>query len=190
MSYGYFCRITPHSEYQATYNLSIISAGLSLISNKYFVCYEIDANRPHYHFLIYTDMSSETLRARLKKMFNSQVYISGKEIEDQVKAVAYCMKDGTWTQTGMDINTILMASSTSKKKVKFDDLVDKVIKDYETSEVKDKRKLIGGIIDAHVTCNRKVYMPHIKALAILCQLKATKTKSLREYLIDKIVDEL
>jgi len=183
---SFFCRLTPMPEYAATYTLSIIGAGLNLLSDKYFVCYETEASRPHYHFLIYTDLSSETLRARLKRMFFAQIYISGKEIEDQVRAIAYCMKDGTWTQSGIDINTILIAKSVSKKKLKYDDLMEELLKSYDG----DDRKLIGGIIDAHVLTNKKIYIQHIRAHALLIKLRSDKYGTHKEYLINKIIDDI
>lgn len=188
--YELFGRLTPEDEFQATYNLALISAVFDIFSDKYFIAYEVEASRPHYHFLVHTELSAEALRYRLHKELYCQVYISGKEVRDRVRSIAYCMKEGTWIQKGMDINDILLASATSFKKNKFDDILKDIIKEYQDEVIKDDKWLVGKLVDANIKCNRKIYPQHIKSLALLLKLKSAPDNRTREHLIEKIVDEL
>lgn len=173
--HSYFIRITPYE----TLSYEDIIQTLSDIScDKYFICYE-EATRPHYHLCIWCVRSVENLRYRLKDAINGQIYISGKQIEDKLKAIAYCMKDGNYRHNNVNILDIMSAKSISKKKDCFNDEVKKI--DQSLSG----RQLLNAIIDIYIKYDRKIYKQHIKSMYDLIMIK--KDKSYRDKIIDEIL---
>lgn len=177
MEHSYFLRITPSST--LSYE-DIITVLTNLSIDKWFICFE-EASRPHYHLCIWCVRSVENLRYRLKAEINGQIYISGKQIEDKLKAIAYCMKDGNYRHQNVNILDIMSAKAISHKKVTFDE----ELKSLDTSGT--KREIVGAIIDLHVKYNRKMYKQHIRALFDL--IMAKKDVSYREILIKDILGE-
>lgn len=176
---SYFVRITPRDPISYEDIETVLS---TLHIEQWFICYE-EASRPHYHLCLFSERGVENLRYRLKKEINGQVYISGKQIEDKVKAIAYCMKDGNYRHKNIDVNTFLMANSITHKKEKFEDELKKFIDDTEHSI----RHIVEGIIDLHIKYNRKIYRQHIKALVEL--IKAKRCPNYRQQLINYFLDE-
>ena len=160
---GYFVRITPNDN--ATFD-DIIDMMIHMEIEKYFICYE-EAARPHYHLCLWTKRSPENLRYQLKERVNGQVYISGKEIQDKVKAIAYCMKDGNYIEKNIDINTFLLAKTITHKKVKFEEELKQIIDNKDLSI----RTLVKQIVELHIKYNRKIYRQHIKAMIELIRVK-------------------
>lgn len=111
--HSYFVRITPYK----TLSYEDIETVLTdLDISQWFICYE-EASRPHYHLCLWSVRGVENLRYQLKNKLNAQIYLSGKEIEDKLKAIAYCMKDGNWKQKNVNILDIMMAKTITKKKL-------------------------------------------------------------------------
>lgn len=172
----YFVRLTP----TVGRGLQQLKEVLETIGiDKFFICEETAA-RLHYHACIYTTKSSESLRYQLKRYITGQIYISGRDIEDQVKAVAYCMKDGQWLQKNMDVNILLMAQTvTHKKEAKFE----KALNDIIDSDI-EQRPMIRAIVQLHVKHNRRIYPQHIEAMVRLGAAK--RSSNYIERLIDRI----
>lgn len=177
----YFVRITP----SVGYGLQQLKEVLDTLSiERYFICEET-ATRLHYHACIYTKRSAESLRYQLKRYIQGEVYISGRDIEDQVKAVAYCMKDGKWLQKNMDVNTLLMAQTvTRKKEAKFDKALNDIIDDINLGT----RQMVRAIVQLHVKHNRRIYPQHIEAMVRLGEAK--RSRDYTERLVDRIVREI
>lgn len=173
----YFVRFTPSSP---TSFEDIILALTAIDIDKYFIAYE-EASKPHYHLCLWTNRSVENLRYQIKKHINAQVYISGKQIQDRVKAIAYCMKDGNYRQKNIDAFEYMNAKQISTPKIKFDDELKKI-----TDSDLSMRELVSSLIDLHIKCNRKIYRQHIKALMDL--IRARKCKTFREELINYFLD--
>lgn len=185
---SHFCRFTPQSP--TDYTLDIVFDHLKELCTAFIVSYETDANRPHFHFALWnTQYSTETLRARLKRVLHGQLYISGKDIENKINAIAYIIKDGLFRSFNVDAVAYLSACQVTQKKVKYDDLVKEIEIEYNKSLIND-RQLIGKLLDSAVKCNRKIYLNHIKAQALLIKLKKETNKDKREFLIDKIIDDI
>lgn len=173
----YFVRITP----TGVLSYEDITTSLSSIGiDKWFIAYE-EASRPHYHLCLWTERSVENLRYQIKKHINGQVYISGKQIQDRVKAIAYCMKDGNYRQNNVNMLEVIMAKQISTPKIKFDDELKKIV-DSDLST----RDIVSSLIDLHIKCNRKIYRQHIKALMDL--IRARKDRTFREDLINYFLD--
>lgn len=179
MEHSYFMRVTPYKQLSYEDIEEVLS---NLHIDKYFICYE-EASRPHYHLCLFSPRSVENLRWRVKQAVDGEVYLSGKAIEDKVKAVAYCMKDGNWRQKNMDVNTILMANQVKFKKPKFDDELKKLVDNKEDSI----RSIVKSIVELHITYNRKIYRQHIKAIVEL--IKAKRCENFRENLINYFLEE-
>lgn len=184
MERGYFLRITPKD---GTCTFQELSEALELIKiNKYFVCEE-EANRRHFHLCLYTTRSAESLRYQIKRYIEGEVYISGKDIENQVKAIAYCMKDGRWKQRNIDINTIMMARQTTFQKSKekpFEKALNDIISNTEIST----SGALDAIIELHCKHNRRIYPQHIEAIARLREAKQKADYRIR--LRDRILENL
>lgn len=179
---SFFLRYTPH---ETDADLDIIRQVLDQLEPTKYVVAREKATHEHYHIAIWgVKRTPESLRAFLKLKLIGKWYISGKEIEDKVKAIAYCIKDGDYTYHNLDVNEYLQANSISKKKVKYDDLLATAEKDYSG----DDKKFVRSLLEAHVATNKKVYLPHIKAQLLLTKLKYDKYGTYKEYLVDKIVD--
>lgn len=179
MEHSYFIRLTPRGALSYEDIIEVIE---SIGIKKWFICYE-EASRPHYHACLFSDRGVENLRYQLKAKINAQIYISGKEIESKIKAIAYCMKDGNYRQQNIDILTIMSAKQLSKPKEKFDDELKVLIDDKDSS----LRQIAKRIIDLHIKYNRKIYRAHIKATMELIRLK--RCPDYREKFIDFILDE-
>lgn len=181
---SFFLRYTPH---QTDHSLLSIQSVINQLEPTKFVVAREKATHEHYHIALWgVKRSPESLRAFLKLKLIGKWYISGKEIEDKVKAIAYCIKDGDYIYNNLDVNEFLQANSISKRKVKYDDLLATAEKDYSG----DDKKFVAALIDAHVRTNRKVYLPHIKAQLLLTKLKFDKYGTYKEYLVDKIMDSI
>lgn len=175
----YFIRLTPTS----SCSLDDAETLLREINvDIYVVSYE-EASRPHFHAYIKSSYSPERLRYRLKSHFTGQVYISGKEVIDKVKAIAYTIKDGKYRYSNIDVNTLLMAESISKPKFNFDQEL-KTIADSDASI----EKIVDDIIDLYIKGNRKIYFQHIQG--IVRTIQAKRCSSYRYELRNKILDNL
>lgn len=177
MEHSYFIRITPYKTLSYE-DIEKILENLDI--TRWFVCYE-EASRGHYHLCIWSLRSVENLRYRLKQEIEGQIYISGKEIEDKIKAIAYCMKDGNYRHKNIDILSIMSAKAVSKKKVTFVDELSNI------STEGTPRHILTRIIDLHIKYNRKIYRQHIRALLDLLMCK--KDSTYKEELIKNILGE-
>lgn len=180
---SYFCRFTPHSD--TDYSLDKLSEFISQLSNKYVISYEQKPRNNHYHICLWdVNRSPENLRYHFRTNLVGKVYISGKEIEDQVKAIAYTIKDGSYKSHGIDVFTWMAALRTTKKKESFDEDLTELTDRYSPNLYDDKW-LCGGILELYKKFNRKVYTQHIRALMTTIKLK--KDPHYRDKLVDKIL---
>lgn len=182
---SYFLRFTPLKP--EDYNLKTVSVVFRMFDPTKLVVAREKASHEHYHIAIWgITRTSQNLRAYLKNVLEGQIYISGKEIEDQLRAIAYCLKDGDYYAQGLSIIEFLQASAISKRKIKYDDLLQEAEKEYDG----DDKKFVRKLLEAHVKTNKKVYLPHIKAQLLLTKLKKEQYGTYREYLVEKIIDNM
>lgn len=183
MDKSYFIRFTPTT--QNIYDLGMLKFVLDDFEPTKYVIGKEQASSEHFHIAVWgIKVTPEVLRYQLKKRLEGQIYISGKEIVEKIKAIAYCLKDGNYTTKGLEINEFLQASSISKRKVKFDDLLKQAEEDYNG----DDKRFVRKLIEAHVATNKKVYLQHIKAQLLLTKLKKEQYGTYKEYLVEKIID--
>lgn len=184
-----FGRFTPDKPDE--HSLDTLIEFLKNYSNKYVVSYETDAKRPHYHFAIFNvETSTELLRTHFKSKYKpGQLYLSGKNIIDKIKTIAYTIKDGLFKSNGLDVNDFLMASVIARPKVKYDNLMKDIEDEYLKGSLNDKQ-LVSKILDAYLQTNKKIYIQHIKASALLIKLKKESNKSKRDLLIERIIEDL
>lgn len=175
--YSYFLRCTPRQEV----SLETFKSLVTRFTSSYIISRE-EASSVHYHIAIFkVQLGPELLRYHCKQSIPGQWYISGKDVQSQIKAVAYCMKDGNYIYNGLDVNTILMAKSISKPKVKFDEELEKI------SNIEDKpiEDIVDKIIDLYIRTGRKIYIQHIRAQVEL--IRAKRCSTYREILRNKII---
>lgn len=180
---SFFGRFTPRDD--TKYNLQILEEFFSKFTHKYVISYEQKPRNNHYHFCIWdVDRSPENLRYHIKLSLEGHVYLSGKEIENKVNAIAYTIKDGSYKSAGIDIFTWMEAVRTSKPKKDFNEEYKKLVEHYDPN-LHSERWLVGGLLELHKEFNKKIYINHIRALKDLIFLK--KQPNYREKLIDKII---
>lgn len=177
---SYFVRITPKDETSFDDMVNIIDS--ILLIKKYFICYET-ASRPHYHLCLFCHRTPEALRYQLKKYIEGQVYISGKEIQSQVKAIAYCMKDGNWRQRNINILDIMTAKAISKPKENFDTDLEKLT----SNETLSLKEIATELVNIYVKYNRKIYRQHLKAHLDL--IRSKRCNEYKDNLIKYILDD-
>lgn len=153
-----FIRVTPEDEDIGLDNVKNILVEC-LESLKYVISRE-EASRIHYHMYVVTSFNPERVRYRIKSSIHCQVYISGKDVIDKVKTIAYTIKDGSYLHRGIDVNELLMAQSLSHKKITFDAEIQRIKEDKNL----DDEQLVSQVIDTYVKFNRKIYNQHIVAL--------------------------
>lgn len=174
--YSYFLRCTPRKET----SLEVFKSLVTRFTSSYIIARE-EASSVHFHIAMFkVQITPERLRYHCKNSIEGQWYISGKEVQDQIKAVAYCMKDDNYISNGIDVTTILMAKQIAKPKVKFDEEMRKISEMDEDIEV-----IIDKIIDLYIRCERKIYIQHIRAQVEL--IKAKKSAIYRTILRNKII---
>jgi len=182
-AHSYFIRITPTDKLELD---TIYKHFIKYDPVKLVVAKE-QGTREHFHIAIWgVTRSSSNLRAHIKTHIDAQVYISGKDIDNSVNAIAYCFKDGNYRHYGLDINEFLQAITTSKPKLKYD----KILQDIDNQYDGDDKTYLSKVFKAHVDTNKKVYIQHIKAQLLLVKLKHDKYGTYREYLIEKIIDNI
>lgn len=179
MSRSYFARLTPRNPT----SLKAVEELVSFYSNKYVISQE-EATRVHFHICMWCDKGIENLRYHLKSKIDSQIYLSGKDIEDKVSAIAYTIKDGYYVHRGLDVNEFLLANAVTRPKVDFDDTIKRITDDYDPSYVSDQ-KLLTQIIDTYIQCRRKPYKQHIRAL--YDSIKISKDQTYKQRLIENIL---
>lgn len=157
---GYFIRITPDDANMTLYDMKDF-LDLTLECQQYVVSRE-EASRVHFHVLLYVPLSAERLRYRIKSCIEGQVYISGKDIQDKVRCIAYTMKDGLYKFKGIDVAEYLRAKQISHKKKKFDDCLRIIEQNYSRSHADEA--LIDELIQLHCDFKRRIYRHHLKAL--------------------------
>lgn len=186
MERSYFIRFTPSTP--TAYSLGALKYVFEYHFEKTsYLIAEEKAAHTHYHIALWgIKLTPETLRYQLKQRLEGQIYISGKEIEDKVKAIAYCIKDGNYISFNLDALALIQATGISKRKLKFDDLLLQAETDYQG----DDKKFLKQLIEAHVKTNKKVYMQHIKAQLLLTKLKKDTYGTYTQYLIEKIIDNM
>lgn len=179
---SYFIRLTPE---QST-TLREVSSIFEEIANKFVVSCEQDP-REHYHIAVWgVNRSSDNLRAYIKAHIPCQVYISGKEITNKLNTIAYTIKDGNYVFKNLNVDELLLSVSMSKPKIKFETELEKIDKAYDG----DDKKYLAQVFDLHVRTNKKVYMQHIKSQLLLTKLKYDKYGTYKNYLIEKIIDNI
>lgn len=156
---GYFIRITPDD---ATMTLTAMVDYLDLtLECKEYVVSREEASRVHFHLLLYVPFSAERLRYRIKSCIEGQVYISGKDIQDKVKCIAYTIKDGCYKQKGISFVDWMQAKQVTKKKIKFEDSLKAIEVAY--AHTRDEETLLRDLMDLHIKHGRKIYKHHIKS---------------------------
>lgn len=179
MERSYFIRITPREQMSMDDVINVIEAAGS---DKWFVCYEEGKKRGHFHVCMWCVRGPENLRYHLKAKINGQVYISGKEIEKQVNAVAYCMKDGQWKEKNIDILTLMSATAMTKPKVNFDSELKELTESDQSIE-----KIASRLVDLYIKYNRKIYRQHLKSHMDL--IRAKRCGIYRDNLVKYILDD-
>lgn len=155
---GYFIRLTPDDEISLDDIVRLIEG--ALLPESYVISRE-EASRIHFHILVYTDFSPERLRYRIKALLATQVYISGKDIVDKVRTIAYTIKDGNYRTKGIDPFEWLEAKRISHKKEKFEDALKVIEGNYGRTGNADA--LVRELITLHLDFNKKIYKQHLKA---------------------------
>lgn len=178
MIHEYFVRLTPNGELLFD---DLIDTLDNLDIQKYFVCHE-RASRPHYHLCIWTSRSSENLRWNLKQLLDCSIYISGKEIQDKVRAIAYCMKDGNYREKNIDINDWLLAKQLTFKKTNYEEEYSELLND----SVHPIEWIAQKLIDLQVKYNKKIYRQHLRATMelIRCKRCGRYRNDLAKYIIE------
>lgn len=177
----YFIRITPYDRV----SLDDVENLFKILKvERYVVSYE-EASRPHYHAFLETSYTAERMRYQIKAHLNGQIYISGKEVQHKVKAIAYTIKDGNFRMKNIDVNEYLMAKSITHQKPNFDKEL-KEITDKEWTE-DQKRQLTEEVLELYVKFNRKIYIQHIQAIV---RTSLSKDKKYRFRLVEKILENL
>lgn len=174
---GYFLRITPDNQ---ELTLKDIEQLIKSFNGRYIISVE-EATKRHYHIVLYAKITAETLRARIKKNLLCQVYISGKEIQDKVKAIAYTIKDGNYVFNGLDAFDLMKAKQVSHQKLSFDKEIDKI-------EYYDDRSLVEDVLALYQKYNRKVDKRHL--LNLLRTIKLKQSGEYKEQFIKNILFEL
>lgn len=178
MSHSYFARITPRYPGSLQQMEDIISP----LAGKYVISLETTP-RPHFHICLWASKSIENLRYHLKSRIDGQIYISGKDIEDKIAAIAYTIKDGNYVYRGLDVAEFLLANSVSKPKLDFDQLIKDLTNKYDPRSMSDQ-SLIKSIIQIYIDCHRKPYRQHIRSL--FDSIKLSKDRSY----IDRITEQI
>lgn len=98
---------------------------LTFPNQPHVVCIETGEQAHHTHFHIYleldtqeeyTDAFRNALRRNLSKLFCGYIRISGKQVEDKIRNIAYILKDGYYKTYKIDWLTFLEAKKTSHPK--------------------------------------------------------------------------
>lgn len=140
-----------------------------------------EATRRHYHLYFNGDYTIERIRYRLKSQIDAQVYISGKDVQDKIRTIAYTIKDGNYTHHNLDVNTFLMAQQVTFKKKTFDDSV-KELKQIQWSSIEE---LVDAVIDIYIEFNKKIYEQHLSALVKTIYI--SQSNKFREHIKGKIL---
>lgn len=177
----YFIRITPYGQSELNAIDEIVR---SFNPVSYCLSREI-ATRVHYHLYFKTDYTKERLRYQLKSKLNAQIYISGKDVQDKIKTIAYTIKDGDYTHMGLDVSTFLMAQSISFQKVTFDSEL-KELYSIEWGDSPDK--LAGVVLELYCKYNRKIYEQHIVALVKL--IMAKQSGKFQQRILDNVIRQI
>lgn len=156
---GLFMRITPYNNDDATLQRIAEIIELTTVPARYVISEEI-ASHLHYHILTYSDRSPERIRYAIKSKIECQLYISGREVQDKVKAIAYTIKDGKYIQKNMDVNDFLLAKQISRPKRTFDDGLKELKEIYKTNM--DDEELLRGLIRVYKEFNKKINRLHLK----------------------------
>lgn len=173
----YFIRVTPYD----TSTLDDIRNVFEQLNFDSYVLSRELASRVHYHAYIRTTKSAERLRYQLKQRVGGQIYISGKQVEDQVRAIAYTIKDGSYIYKDIDVNTFLKAVQLSKPKTTFDDRIKEI-------KSRDPTVVTRGVVRAYKEFNRKPHLHHIESLVRYILLKNDDTYE--NVVVNKILDRL
>lgn len=183
MPFSFFGRFTPLPS--ANYTLDDMEDIISDYTDQYVISYEQKPRNNHFHFVMLECVRGmENLRYRLKSVLDGQLYLSGKGVEDKVKAIAYTIKDGNYKSHGIDVFTWMVALRTTRPKESFDEDLKKLIEEY-TPIQHTERWLVSRLVDIHIKFNRKIYSQHLKALKDHVILK--KDPCYKEKYIDKIL---
>lgn len=158
MSSSYFVRITPRHEG----SLQQLETIVSPLASKYVISQETTP-RLHFHLCLWANKSIENLRYHLKSHIDGQIYISGKDIDNKIQAIAYTIKDGNYVHRGLDVAEFLLANQVAKPKANFEQLIKDLTNKYEPRTMSDQ-SLIKSIIQIYIDCHRKPYKQHIRAL--------------------------
>lgn len=179
MSTSYFLRLTPRNPTC----LDAIRNIIDPLSYKYVISQE-ETPRVHYHICMWCHKSIENLRYHLKQRVDGQIYISGKDIEDKINAIAYTIKDGNYVHRNLDITEFLLANAVTKRKLKFDDLIDQLKDEYNPSTMSDQT-LVRKILEIYTKCKRKPYKQHIRAL--YDTIKLSKDSRYIDRMVEQII---
>lgn len=176
---GLFIRITPDDESTLEDIKTIIED--ATLPDAYVLSREV-ASSVHYHLLVYTPFSPERVRYRIKGSLSCQIYISGKDIQDKVKAIAYTIKDGHYVHKGLNVQEWLMAKQKTHKKITFEDAISTI----EASYIKDRNDevLVQEIIQLHIDFKKKIYRNHLKGWYETIRIRADNGYR------DKVVKEI
>lgn len=184
MSKGLFIRITPHSEGLDLEELEEF-VKTDLRSERYVISIE-HATNTHFHLLVYTPMSPENTRYRIKANYDCNVYISGKEIQDKIKAIAYTIKDGHYVHSGLDIWEWMQAKQLSRPKIKFDEAIKTIKSNYSATHYEEG--LVRELVQLHIDTGRRIYRQHLRAW--IDTIKIEVDERYRERLIKEILFDI
>lgn len=173
---GLFLRITPVD----SMTLEDIKNIIEPLCKSYLISIE-EASRVHFHIVMYTDRSVEDIRYQIKKKQGLQVYISGKQIEDKVKTIAYTIKDGNYIFKDIDAFALMRATQVTYKKLTFD-------KEIEAIKYWDDSSLFDDVLNLYQKYNKKIDKRHF--INLLRTIKLKNSSDYREQFKKNILYEL
>lgn len=182
---GYFIRITPDEPVTLNDIQELVKSRLD--PDKYVISEEYShKNVLHFHIVLYSPFSSDRIRARIKTALPCQVYISGKEIMDKYKAIAYTIKDGHYVHYNVDVFEMMKASQLSHKKERYDTALKDLRLEYK--EHSSDELMIRGLLDIYTKFGKRINRTHFMthAQSIKYEVQTVSREALVQYTKDFI----
>lgn len=130
--------------------------------------YEIKAHRPHFQGIIYTDISIDTLRKRIKKSFQlvGNTDYSLASVRNLESALSYAIKEGSYRTTANFetlVRPINQIAPWVDSEVSFDDQVKELDQRYLDSSMDDDSYLNSLLTIYAKSDKRALQLHHIRA---------------------------
>jgi len=171
-----FGRFTPKDEKE--FSLDILDKFFkdAVKSKKFVICEERSKiGVYHFHFIIYTLDTIQCIRARLLKFLKGkgELYFSKKPVQDQTRAIAYVIKDGSYRSNNIDVGTMLTAKKVSYKKKVFRDEYKRILDDY-SSHLTDEY-FVNDLINLYIEFHKPLNLAQITNCCILAKARIDST---------------